>query len=204
MTISRARLLPQCLLVLLVLVTAAGLPWSQRAAHADTTTVCLRSQVPAGWVIISETFVSSCLNQSGYVITTPATDGTTTAMCRGNLASVPTGFVIVGESSQGPCNGFLEGTWTILKPPANGTTTAYCKGNLAGVPNGFVIVGESTFSPCTSFNGTWVIRTPHPVGTTTICRVGLAQIPAGYHTVGGTTSGGPCTSFNGTWQIAPN
>lgn len=204
MVISRSRLLLRCLLILSFAVAAGALPWSQRTAHADTATVCLRSQVPAGWVIIAETFVASC-SGDGYLIALPAADGTATSMCRGNLANVPRGFVIVGESRSGRCTStILSGTWLILKPLADGTVTEYCKGNLAGVPSGFVIVGEARSSPCTSFSGTWAIRTPDPVGLTVICRVGLAQIPAGYHTVGGTTSGGPCSSFNGTWLIAPN
>jgi hypothetical protein len=203
MAFLRSRLFLWPALNLLIAVAVIGLP-PGGAAQAQTTTVCLRSQVPSGYVIIGETYQSGCLGSSAYVITLPPRDGTTTAICHGNIADVPSGFVIVGQTSQGPCDGFLEGTWIILAPLTNGTTTAMCKGNLAGVPRGFVVVGETSSGPCDGFlEGTWIIRTPAPNGITVICRVNLGQIPAGFQAVGGSTSGGPCSSLRGTWQIAP-
>ncbi|MDG4829205.1 hypothetical protein O7627_07775 [Solwaraspora sp. WMMD1047] len=156
MAVLRSRLFLWPVLNLLIAVAVIGLPHGSTAA-AQTTTVCLRSQVPYGYVIIGETYQSSCLDDSAYVITLPPRDGTTTAMCKGNLAGVPRGFVVVGETSSGPCDGYLAGTWVIRTPAPSGITVI-CRVNLGQIPAGFQAVGGSTSGgPCSSLRGTWQI-----------------------------------------------
>lgn len=145
--------------VLAVVAATLMAPWGQPSAYAVTTkTVCLRSEVPTGWVIISENFHSSCTTQPGFVIEVPPADGSITQMCHDNLAGIPAAFVIVSETKTGGgCTGFLAGTWSIRTPNKIGDTTI-CRVNLGQIPAGYHEIGGSTTGgQCPSLPGYWII-----------------------------------------------
>lgn len=134
----------------------------------------------------------SALPDDQLEVLSKLTSETTMIICQNQL--IPSGFVIVGQTTNFNCSPELNNAW-IIKRPAEKETI--CK--VSPMPVGYVIVGQTTnFSCSQDLANAWFIRLPEAEGMV-VCKA--SPLPDGYIIVAQTTDFSCSTDLYNAWVI---
>jgi len=134
-----------------------------------STTVCLQTPVPSGFVVTSNTVsAGNCGNTSRRLrITNPGepTPGIEITICA-NSSEVPSGFTVLGAGSSSQCGGgnFTGPTITIGSP---GHLNVVCSPR--PIPDGFIVTEVDNFSQCDGGVGRRLFEISRISGSVDIC-----------------------------------
>ena len=121
-----------------------------------------------------------------------ATEASPVVTCKGH--AIPSGFVIIGETTNFACSSSFNNAWIIKRPNQQ---EIVCK--VSPIPASYVIVGETTNFGCSSaFNNAWIIKVPG--AQEVVCK--QSPIPDGYIIKAQTTNFACSNVFNNAWIIA--
>lgn len=133
----------------------------------------------------------SSLPEDHCVALNAITPASTVIICKNQ--SIPSGFVIVGQTTNFSCSNQLDNAWIIKRP---GQQETICK--VSPMPEGYVIVGQTTNFGCSNaLDNAWIIRLPG--AQETVCK--SSPIPRGYVIVGQTTNFGCSNNLDNAWII---